>query len=75
MVYLTSESKVSQLVSNRQSQAIKMILEKNGILSLEDVSKHDKDLLRMCFDIEHRIWIGKEFVAGNSHHTKVMALY
>lgn len=42
----------------------KMILEKHGIISMEDISKLDNDILRLCSDIEHRRWIGERVIAG-----------
>ena len=42
----------------------KMILGKHGIISMEDISKLDDDILRLCSDIEHRRWIGERVVAG-----------
>lgn len=43
---------------------IKLILERNGITSMEQISKLDDDLLFLCSDIEHRRWIGERVVAG-----------
>lgn len=43
---------------------IKMILDKNGVSSMEQLSKLDEDLLYLCSDIEHRRWIGERIVAG-----------
>ena len=45
-------------------EQIKMILAKNGVSSMEQLSKLDEDLLYLCSDIEHRRWIGERVVAG-----------
>ena len=42
----------------------KMILAKNGILSMKQISKLNEKIIFLCSDIEHRRWIGERVVAG-----------
>lgn len=43
---------------------IKLLLERNGINSMKQISKISDDLLFLCSDIEHRRWIGERVIAG-----------
>jgi hypothetical protein len=43
---------------------IKLILERKGITSMDQISKLSDDLLSLCSDIEHRRWIGERVIAG-----------
>lgn len=43
---------------------IKLILERNGINSMKQISKLGNDLLSLCSDIEHRRWLGERVIAG-----------
>lgn len=45
-------------------ERLKMILAKNDILSMKQISKLNKDTILLCSDIEHRRWIGERVIAG-----------